>query len=245
MASMCQTARDAFPGMYVACASVADGLASILTPLADQVEELAQLVRSDARLAAGFHAVGLSQGGLVVRGYIERHNDPPVRRFISVCSPHAGIGQCPESPLYRLVCPLWKLAPYTAPLAFADYWKDPTDEATYLKSSRWLADMNNERTEKVQSYREGMLRLERYVMVEALNDSMVRPHVSESHGFYSFHPPHAALSLRQTEGYRGDWLGLKTLDESGRLVWLSYEGDHLTFSDEWWAATVLPHLAPT
>ena len=73
---------------------------------------------------AGFHAVGLSQGGLVLRGYVETRNDPPVRRLISVCSPHAGIGSCPTNSLYKLVCPLWKLAPYTARLAFADYWKD-------------------------------------------------------------------------------------------------------------------------
>ena len=47
-----------------------------------------------------------------------------------------------------MVCPLWKLAPYTARLAFADYWKDASDEATYLERSRWLADINNERPQK-------------------------------------------------------------------------------------------------
>ena len=84
MQSMCRTASDMYPGLYVVCANIADGLASITTPIAEQVDELADLVKADARLANGFHAVGLSQGGLVLRGYVERHNDPPVRRLISV-----------------------------------------------------------------------------------------------------------------------------------------------------------------
>ena len=108
MQSMCRTASDMYPGLYVVCANVADGLASITTPIAEQVDELADLVKADARLANGFHAVGLSQGGLVLRGYVERHNDPPVRRLISVCTPHAGISSCPSSSLYKMVCPLWK-----------------------------------------------------------------------------------------------------------------------------------------
>ena len=198
MQSLCKSASDAYPGLHVVCASVCDGLASITTPLAEQVEEFASFVKRDERLrdgtraraphlcraapatfasqlrrpshlngacaaptlprsplrcvpqpspdlaphassttmalCAGFHAVGLSQGGLVLRGYVETRNDPPVRRLISVCSPHAGIGSCPTNSLYKLVCPLWKLAPYTARLAFADYWKDASGNCRHRPS---------------------------------------------------------------------------------------------------------------
>ena len=92
------------------------------------------------------------------------------------------------------VCPLWKLAPYTAPLAFADYWKDPTDQKTYLARSRWLAEMNNERGDKKDVYKQQMLRLERYVLVEALNDTTISPHASESHGTL---PPTARADVRR------------------------------------------------
>ena len=105
MQSLCQTVRDAFPGIYVVCSNVANGLSSITTPLADQVDEFAQSVRADERLANGFHSIGLSQGGLVLRGYVQqrRASDPKVHRLISVCTPHAGIGTCPRSPAFRLV----------------------------------------------------------------------------------------------------------------------------------------------
>ena len=52
-----------------------------------------------------------------------------------------------------------------------------------MERSRWLADMNNERKEKNEAYKKEMLRLERYVLVEALDDTTMSPHASESHGF--------------------------------------------------------------
>jgi palmitoyl-protein thioesterase len=244
MQSLCNTASEAYPGLYVVCANVANSLASITTPLAEQIEEFANFVKADPRLQGGFHAVGLSQGGLVLRGYVETHNEPPVHRLVSVCSPHAGIGVCPTSSLYKMVCPLWKLAPYTARFSFADYWKDAGDQQQYLERSRWLADMNNEREAKNDDYKRRLTSLERYVLVEAVNDTTVSPHVSESHGFYSWGSWDKVLALRETEGYQGDFIGLKTLDESGKLVQLTYAGDHLQFSDEFWAKVVIPHLGP-
>jgi len=153
MQSLCKSAADAYPGLYVACADVAKGLTSITTPLAEQVDEFATFVRNDPKLANGFHAVGLSQGGLVLRGYVETRNTPRVRRLISLCAPHGGVSACPSSAMYKMVCPLWRLAPYTARLAFTDYWKDADDKSTYLDRSRWLADVNNERDTKRESRR--------------------------------------------------------------------------------------------
>lgn len=246
MQSLCQTARDAYPGLYVVCANVANGLASVTTPISSQVDELSQLVKADPRLAHGFNAVGLSQGGLVLRGYVESVNKPPVFRLITICAPHEGIGSCPT--VYHLVCPLWRLAPYTAGLAFADYWKDASDRPTYIERSRWLADINNERPVKNAKYVANMLQLERYVLVEATRDETVVPHASESHGFYAWGTTPGAngpvLRLRETEGYREDHIGLLTLDRTHRIFEHTFEGTHLRFASEFWAHTVLPHIGP-
>ena len=93
------------------------------------------------------------------------------------------------------MCGFWRklLNPYTAPLVFADYWRDPSDKEAYLTHSRFLADVNNERREggKVDGervlnslYRKNILGLEKYVVIEATEDTMVYPHKSESHGEY-------------------------------------------------------------
>merc|ERR1712096_355724 len=97
-----------------------------------------------------------------------------------------GVANCPNNALFRMVCPLWKLDKYKAPLAFSDYWKDPTNEQEYLQKSRWLADMNNEKPHKNATYKANIITLESYTMVEALQDSMVQPKESEQHGFYKW-----------------------------------------------------------
>ena len=52
------------------------------------------------------------------------------------------------------------------------------------------------------------------------------------------------MPLRESDGYKEDVLGLQTLDKADKLRILSYAGEHMQFSAEWWAATVLPHLGP-
>ena len=78
------------------------------------------------------------------------------------------------------MCPLWKISPYTAPIAFSDYWKDVSDESKYLSKNRWLADMNNEKSTKNATYVANMKSLDNLVLVEALNDTIVVPHSSET-----------------------------------------------------------------
>jgi palmitoyl-protein thioesterase len=124
------------------------------------VDEFAKLVQSDPKLANGFSAVGLSQGNLVIRGYVEKYNNPPVKTFVSICGPHSGVGACPTL-LGEIVCPIWKLAPYSAHLAFSGYWKDVTNEKEYEAKSAWLADMENARDTKNATYKANMVALDK------------------------------------------------------------------------------------
>lgn len=240
-ASLCESARQ-FTGAYVVCAPVANGWDSVTMSMRDQVQALAKLVKSDPKLAGGFHLIGFSQGALTVRGYVERHNRPPVRRLVSMVGPQAGVGACPLT-AYPWLCQMWLLSPYSAPVAFAGYWKDVDDEQNYLKASPFLADINNERDATNSSYAARMRSLELLVAVRALNDTTVVPNDSEHFGFWAWNGANApAVPLRQTDGYRADAIGLRTLDESGRLRLLSYEGEHMRFSDAYWQSTILPIL---
>jgi len=246
MKSICETASKKYPGLYSVCSTVADGMSSITTKLDKQIDEFTASVRADPKLASGFTAVGMSQGNLVLRAYIERVNSPPVHKFVSICGPHDGVGTCPDNILYKAVCPLWKLDPYNAPIAFSDYWKDVTDKDKYLSKSRWLADINNERDAKNATYKTNLMSLKKYVLVEALNDTMVVPHASESHGFWAWGQKGSdatVVALRDTDGYKGDWLGLKTMDENKQLDTYTYEGDHLRFSSSFWDQNILPYFS--
>ena len=63
-------------------------------------------------------------------------------------------------------------------------------------------------------------------------------------GYYAWGSFKTVVPLRKSEGYRGDWLGLRTLDESKKLLTITYAGDHLAFTAEFWEAKILPHLGP-
>ena len=48
--------------------------------------------------------MGFSQGNLLIRGYIERYNTPPVKNFISVHGPLAGVGALPHCAPTSFIC---------------------------------------------------------------------------------------------------------------------------------------------
>jgi len=243
MQSLAKSVTAAYPGTYAVAVDVADGLDSFFTLMPDQVDQFAAKVRSDPNLAQGFNVLGLSQGGLVIRGYIERYNNPPVYNAISICGPQNGVGTCPAG-TPGFICDIFKLGPYTAKLSFAGYWKEVADEATYLKDSTFLADVNNEREQKNASYVLNMTALNKYVLVMALNDTVVEPKESEQHGFWAWgDQTHSKIeTIFQTQAYQENWLGLQTLNNTGRLDLLSFEGEHIRFSQQFWDQTILPYF---
>lgn len=51
------------------------------------------------------------------------------------------------------------------------------------------------------------------------------------------------LPLQQLELYRSDWLGLRQLEEGGRLHFLEQAGDHMHWEWDWYMEhVVLPYL---
>lgn len=60
------------------------------------VDVFAAAVAADPELQGGFHAIGLSQGNNVIRGYITRYNTPSVHTFISINGVNAGTGAVPS-----------------------------------------------------------------------------------------------------------------------------------------------------
>ena len=111
-------------------------------------------------------------------------------------------------------------------ISFAGYWKDPFNLEKYLEVSIFLADINNERAAKNATYRENLLSLNKMVMFYSTTDNIVKPAQS---GWWSFYAPgqnKVVVPLQQSEQYTQDWLGLKTLDQQGKLVFLTTDCPH-------------------
>ena len=53
---------------------------------------------------------------------------------------------------------------------------------------------------------------------------------------FEFYPPSndtRVVPLRDSPMYQGDWLGLKTLDRAGRLIFIQVPGGHIEYETQW------------
>ena len=237
---------DYLDGAYVlnvqiGSSSIADILNGFLMNLDDQVEYFANVVRNDVNLKEGFNAVGYSQGNLVIRGYIERYNNPPVFNFISMHGPLAGVGSFPGCAIEKDICKLFSeilgsLAYYPMVqqhLAQANYFRDPMKIDSYLAGDRFLTDINNEKPGQITaSYTANWESLKSACLVKANGDTVVIPNDSEWFGFFKDGSFKDIWSYDQTPWYTNNSFGLKSLKESGRLFFNTTEGNHLDFETD-------------
>lgn len=135
MQSLAQTIETAYPGAYAVAVNVANTLFSYVVPIRDQIEEFAAAIKADPKLAnePEVNLVGLSQGGLVVRGYAElyagRPGYPKVKNLVSICGVQNGVFNCPlELQIIPFLCDVFETNPYdflfngSIPLSFSDYF---------------------------------------------------------------------------------------------------------------------------
>ena len=61
-----------------------------------KIDRACEILQNDPNLSSGYNAIGISQGGLLFRGLLQRCPSPPVRNFITFGSPHQGVFGVPE-----------------------------------------------------------------------------------------------------------------------------------------------------
>ena len=125
-------------------------------------------------------------------------------------------------------------------LVQAQYWHDPLNELEYSERSVFLADINNARPGKTNStYKENLTKLEKLVLLKFTKDTMVDPKESEWFEFYYPGQAKAVQPLNESALYVEDRIGLKTLDESGRLDLLEVDGEHLQIDEQFFVNNVI------
>ena len=102
--------------------------------------------------------------------------------------------------------------PYVDPLlepSVTGYFRPIMMKASFIVWNDFLADINNDRDIKNTKYRDNMISLNKYVMLQALNDTVVIPKESEWHGYWEWgNPDKKLLTMRETDAYKGDWIGM-------------------------------------
>lgn len=124
-------------------------------------------------------------------------------------------------------------------LVQAQYWHDPLHFDTYVEKSQFIAEINNEGPVKNASYAENLAKLENLVLVKHAQDMMIEPKETAHFEFYMPGSENEILPLKESPLYTEDRIGLKALDESGRITFLEVEGDHLQFSTAWFIDNIV------
>jgi palmitoyl-protein thioesterase len=248
--------RRSEPGLFVHSIATGPSLAADISStyfgnVNDQIARVCdELATLPAILAANgrFVAVGFSQGGQFLRAVMQRCGDRGGLRphtLVTMGAQHQGVMELPGC---SAATPTWMCAAVERALdagayvpwvqhhiVQAQYWKDPDDLEAYYERSGFLADINAEAAggdaALYSRYRRNLVALERLVLVQFDADETVVPRESSHFGFYD---GEKVVPLRDSDLYRKeDRLGLRELDESGRLVLAHAPGFHMQFSLEW------------
>lgn len=231
-----------------------DRSATFTGNLTDQISQVCEELAKHPILstAPAIDAIGISQGGQFLRGYVERCNWPQVRSLVTFGSQHNGIvkfkacGQTDwlcKGAMALLRFNVWSNFVQSR-LVPAQYYRDPSTEHdynNYLENSNFLADINNERELKNNKYKANLGSLTNFVMWMFEDDTLVVP--KESSWFEEVNGTEST-PLRARKLYQEDWLGLRGLDRNGGLKFRSAPGDHLQNMEELLNQTITEFFGP-
>ena len=139
---------------------------------------------------------------------------------------------------------------YLAVSSQAQYFRDPAQLPKYLAVNHFLTSINNEvPATRNTTYAAHLAQLETLVLVLFERDRTVVPKESAWFGSYAPPPPEDTegvlegeeekiVPMREQPLYKEDWIGLRALDEHGRVVLESCDSEHMHLSTECWKPLV-------
>jgi palmitoyl-protein thioesterase len=246
------------PGTYVHIIRLADDgsgdrQATFFGNVTEQIETVCKQLASDPILstAPAVNALGFSQGGQFLRGYIERCNHPPVHNLVTFGSQHNGISEFQSCKLGDWLCngveSLLRSGRWSdfaqSHVVPAQYFRDPEELDPYLEYSNFLADINNEREFKNVEYKKRLTTLNAFAMFMFEDDTVAVP--KESALFAEFNATDGTVTpLQERKIYKEDWLGLKKLDREGKLHFKSVPGQHMHLTEQVLKKTFEDYFGP-
>lgn len=202
---------------------------SSLETMWHQVLEIGQDVANiSAKHPEGINLIGYSQGGLVARGIVQTFSNITVDTFISLSSPQAG--QYGAGFLHLVFPGLVKDEVYELfysrvgqHTSVGNYWNDPYHQQLYETYSVFLPYLNNHlQSAESQNFKNNLLKLKRLVLIGGPDDQVITPWQSSQFGYY--HGNETVVEMKDQAIYKEDLIGLRTLNESGRLHLVTVPG---------------------
>lgn len=230
-----------FPNHNIKCVKLNKGdFGSLSTQITDGCQEL---MKEEELLKKGFILIGISQGGLLARGILQRCPIGKfVRRFLSIGGPQNGIAISPEIKRIYFVN---EIAYFLCYLFFrylivpCSYFKPVNHMKMYLESNVDLIDLNNEKFSNL-NYKKRILNLEAFVNISFLQDDTVIPYNSGNFGFFKDNNYNSFIHFEDSEQFKSDLLGLKSLDDQGKFFKCEVEGGHIHLTEDVYRDLIFP-----
>lgn len=193
-----------------------------------------ELQKEIENLKKGFTLFGVSQGGLIARGILQRcEAGKYIKRLISMGAPHSGIAivpfTSPNNPINAILvraCYIQASTKYVGPCS---YMRSLRYYEEYKSSHVTIFDLNNEGQVNPQ-YIERIKSLDLFMAIGFNSDKMVQPKTTSIFGFYKDEKYKELVEMETTEIYQQNRIGLRELEEKGKLFRCMVEGSHLSIS---------------
>ncbi|XP_018357055.1 PREDICTED: palmitoyl-protein thioesterase 1 isoform X2 [Trachymyrmex septentrionalis] len=245
-----QILQDEIPGIYVHSIRIGnneieDVENGYFGNINEQIKHVCEQMSQNTKLQNGYNAIGFSQGAQFL-AVAQRCPNPPMLNLVSLGGQHQGVFGLPKcsdsSRLCNYMRRMLHLGAYLwyvqNSLIQASYWHDPLQENEYQRKNLFLAEINNENINNIE-YKNNLQKLRALVLVKFENDTMVEPVETEWFGFYKPGQAEEVQKLQQSELYQKDWLGLRAMENAGKVYFISLPGDHLQFTADWFIENII------
>jgi palmitoyl-protein thioesterase len=213
-------------GEYSKCMETGGGSIDISRSFYDQAKKACELISQDDHYKnKNFAIVSISQGSVLARYVIEKCKMPDNRRvsvFVSIGGPVAGTHQLPHCQrgvtchiLNSLVDWFVYRGNIQEIIGPAGYFRVSNHLENYKESNSLLLDINNQGKTFDEEAKNRFKSLDLMVLIAFKRDTMISP--KESAHFGEYDDNHKLVDMKDTEFYKNDLFGLKTLDEANKI----------------------------
>jgi palmitoyl-protein thioesterase len=228
----------------VICVEYAPKIDSVFNNLEKMIEKACNKIEEyRGILTDGYILIGMSMGGLIARGILQICDiGQYATKLITLGTPHMGITTVPsfeKNWMIDLFNKIFKTFAYSNVfqgfVGSTNFFKIPEKYTEFLQSRTYLSILNNEGLYN-DSFRQRTIRLKQFVLVSYKGENFLEPKESVSFGWFDDKDLSKIVRFNQTKLYKQDLIGLRYLDENGRLSFVEVPGRHqdprIAFTDE-------------
>ena len=216
---------------FAVCLKSGEGSESLSLSFEKQCEKACEEIKSYPQFKKDFSILSISQGGLIARYIIQKCDmEGNVKKLVSFGGPMMGTSQIPFC-LEGVSCFIINsLADY---FVYSKRIQNNIGPAGYYRTAAHIEDFNNSNSSLYklnypnEKEKEKFKNLTSLVLIGFEDDKMISP--KETAEFGVFDKKFNVLKMNETDEYKSDSFGLKTLNEEGKIKIFYLKGGHLNF----------------